>query len=61
MAFTVLLNIQTTVAKQNGGGAEWVELFIMVTRGMGEPINTQTPAVSRHGGASVRLVQRILC
>ena len=26
-----------TVAKQNGGGAEWVELFIMLTRGMGEP------------------------
>ena len=26
-----------TVAKQNGGGAEWVELFIMLTRGIREP------------------------
>ena len=26
-----------TVAKQNGGGAEWVELFITLTKGMGEP------------------------
>ena len=26
-----------TVVKQNGGGAEWVELFIMLTSGMGEP------------------------
>ena len=26
------------VAKQNGGGDEWVELFIMLTRGMGEPM-----------------------
>ena len=26
-----------TVAKQNGGGTEWVELFIALTRGMGEP------------------------
>ena len=26
-----------TVAKQNGGGAEWVELYITLTMGMGEP------------------------
>ena len=26
-----------TVAKQNGGGAEWVELFTTLTKGMGEP------------------------
>ena len=26
-----------TVAKQIGGGGEWVELFITLTRGMGEP------------------------
>ena len=26
-----------TVAKQNGGGAEMVELFITLTKGMGEP------------------------
>ena len=25
------------VAKQNGGGAEWVELFITLTKGMGKP------------------------
>ena len=29
--------IRYTVAKQNGGGAEWVELFITLTKGMGEP------------------------
>ena len=28
---------QYTVGKQNGGRAEWVELFILLTRGMGEP------------------------
>ena len=27
-----------TVAKQNGAGAEWVELFIILTKGMGEPM-----------------------
>ena len=27
-----------TVAKQNGGGAEWVELFITLTKEMGEPM-----------------------
>ena len=27
-----------TVAKQIGGGAEWVELFIMLTKGMGDPL-----------------------
>ena len=26
-----------TVAKQNGGGAEWVELLMMLTRGIWEP------------------------
>ena len=26
------------VARQNEGGTEWVELFIMLTRGMGEPM-----------------------
>ena len=26
-----------TVAEQNGGRAEWVELFITLTKGMGEP------------------------
>ena len=27
-----------TVAKQNGGGAEWVELFIALTRRVGKPM-----------------------
>ena len=29
--------LQCTVAKQNGGGAECVELFITLMKGMGEP------------------------
>ena len=42
-----------TEAKQNGGGTEWVELFITLTRGMGEPAYGSL-AVSRQrpGGAS---------
>ena len=51
------MNIQTTVAKQNGGGTEWVELFIMLTRGMGELLLS---LVACPGGAFVRVVQRIL-
>ena len=30
-------NYEYRVAKQNGDGAEWVELFIMLTKGMDEP------------------------
>ena len=37
-----------TVAQQNGGGAEWVELFITLTKGMGEPTYGRTLAVSHH-------------
>ena len=33
----VLLYYEYTVAKQNGGGGEWVELFITLTWRMGEP------------------------
>ena len=36
-----------TVAKQNGGGAEWVELFITPTKG--GRTNVRTLAVSRPG------------
>ena len=47
-----------TVAKQNEGGNGWVELFITLTRGMGE--QTYGLLAVSHGGASVRLVQCIL-
>ena len=46
-----------TIAKQNGGGTEWVELFITLTMGMGEPTYG---FLSHPGGVSVRLVERIL-
>ena len=47
-----------TVAKQNGGGVEWVELFIKLTKGMGEP--TYGLLLSLIMSWWSRLVQRVL-
>ena len=47
-----------TVAKQNGGGSEWVELFITLTKGMGEP--TYGLLLSLIASWHSRLVQRVL-
>ena len=54
-----------TVAKQNGGGAEWVELFITLTKEMGEPTYGRTLAVSHHvlefEACSARPASKVLC
>ena len=46
-----------TSAKQNGGGAEWVELFITLTKGMGKP--TYEVLLSLIASWPSRLVQRV--
>ena len=51
-------NNEYTVAKQNGDGAEWVELFITLTKGMGEP--TYGLLLSLIASWHSRLVQRVL-
>ena len=52
------------VAKQNGGGAEWVELFITLAKGMGEP-NVRTSAVSHRvlafEACSAHPASKVLC
>ena len=49
-----------TLAKENGGEAEWVELFITLTSGIGESSTDSCCVSSRPGAASVRFVQCIL-
>ena len=51
-------NNEYTVAKQNGGGAEWVKLFITLTKGMGEP--TYGLLLSLIASWHSRLVQHVL-
>ena len=48
------------VAKQIGSGAEWVELFITLTRRMGETTYELLLSLRPGGAFFFRLVQRIL-
>ena len=47
-----------TVDKQNGGGAEWVELFITLTKGMGEPSLASQTHFRKRGKGPVNCVYK---